>query len=90
MDKNTLTPGQVIHSKMSQVMVAKNTKPDKNTLEWPFDYIYYSWYRTNNGFIVYQEMYDEGKNKQLNKMYMPDIIIEDFIALIAGEKLIDS
>jgi len=87
MIKNTLIPGVVVHGKMSQLMIPKNTKPDQNIREWPFDYIYYSWYGTDGGFIVYQEMYDESKNKQLNRMFIPEAMIEDFIVLMAGEKL---
>lgn len=89
MDKNKLIPGEVKHTKMGQVMVAKNTKPDQNAREFPYDYIYYNYYRCDDGFIVYQEMYDESKNKQLHKMYIPDSMVEDFIAFMAGEKLID-
>jgi len=90
MDKNRLIPGEATHTKMGQVMVVKNTKPDQNIREWPYDYIYYNYYKCDDGFVVYQEMYDESKNKQLNKMYIPDSMIDDFIALMAGEKLIDN
>lgn len=87
--KNTLTIGVPVRTKMSQLMVAKNTKPDGNSREWPYDYIYYNYYRTDGGYIVYQELYNANKEKQLNRMFIPDVMAEDFITLSAGEKLLE-
>ena len=87
--KNTLNPGKVKHVKMGQVIVAKDTKPDNNTNEWPFDFIYYNYFRTDNGFIVYQEMYSENHEKKLNKIMIPDAMIDDFATFIAEEQLLN-
>lgn len=89
MDKYTLKPGEVKRSKMSTVMVAKNNKLDKTSIEYPFDYIYYNWHRTEGGFVVYQEMYNNNKEKQLNRMFIPDAMADDFSSLIAGDLLLD-
>ena len=88
-EKYTLTPGEVKRIKMSQLMIAKNTKPDKSSQEFPYDFIYYNYYRTDGGYIVYQELYNANKEKQLNRMFIPDAMAEDFIALLAGEKLLE-
>jgi hypothetical protein len=87
--KNTLTPGVPVRTKMTQLMIAKNTKPDLTSQEWPYDYIYYNYYRTDDGYVVYQELYNANKEKQLNRMFIPDAMAEDFIALLAGEKLLE-
>ena len=86
MNKNTLGLNVPSHTKMGQLIVAKNIKSE-NIRQWPFDYITYQYFRTDGGFIVYQEMYDEGKNKQLNKMFIPEIMVDDFSVFIAGELL---
>lgn len=88
-EKNTLKPGQVKHVKMSQLMIAKDTKLDQNTNEWPYDFIYYNFYRVEEGFIVYQEIYSENHDKKLNKMMIPDAMIEDFMTFMAEEELLN-
>ena len=88
--KNTLTPGVPTRTKITQLMIAANTKPDQASREWPYDYIYYNYYRTDNGFIVYQEMYNATTLGGLvTRLTIPDAMAEDFIALIAGEKLLE-
>ncbi len=89
MEKYKLTPGEVSNTKMNQLMIANNVKPDKNTLEFPYDYIYYNYFRTDGGFIIYHELYTEAKEKKLNKFFVPDTMIEDLISQIAAEKLIE-
>jgi hypothetical protein len=86
--KYTLTPGKVSEAKMGQLMVAKNSKLDSVTREFPYDYIYYNFYKTDNGFIVYQEMYTATKEKQLNKMFIPKEMIDYFISNLASEELL--
>lgn len=82
-----LKPGQPSDIKMRQLMIGKNTVDDKP--EWPFDFIYYNYYPTDGGFIVYQEMYGENKEKKLQKMFIPREMVEDLISLTAGERLLE-
>ena len=56
--------------------------------EWPADYIYYYYYPTNGGFIVYQEMFSKSGDKKLQKMFLPKEMVEDLISLSANESLL--
>jgi len=88
-EKNTLNPGKAKHVKMGQLLVAKDTKLDQATHKFPFDFIFYNYYRIEDGFIVYQEMYSENHEKKLNKMMIPDTMIDDFMTFIAEEQLLN-
>lgn len=83
-----LIPGEVKDTKLYQLIISKNNKP-KDEIIWPYDYIYYHYYQSESGFVVFVEQYTENKEKKLEKFIIPNELAESFIPLLAQEELLN-
>lgn len=83
MKVNNLKPNVPEKSEMYHLIIHKQLENPS----WPHDYIYYHYYKSEDGFIIFQEMYDNNKNKKLEKIYIPNSLIESLIPEIAENHL---
>lgn len=72
---------------MSQLVIKRNPKQHDGSIKYPDDLIFYNYFKSDDGFIVYRELMVNGERKT-ERIFLPDTLVENMIPMLAKGNLL--